>query len=93
MASAVPYSPGRLEFTFESDEGFAANVTFCAAVGDTLDGATELALKGLADEFSLYDDKMRTDGGPPRRRRHRRARQRLPSGSAVGGRVRWTLSL
>ncbi|MFH1864414.1 MAG: amylo-alpha-1,6-glucosidase [Candidatus Eisenbacteria bacterium] len=59
MASAVPYSPGRLEFTFESDEGFAGSVTFCAAVGDTLDGASELALKGLHDEFSLYDDKMR----------------------------------
>lgn len=59
MASAVPYSPGRLEFAFESDEDFAGSVTFCVAVGDTLDAASELALKGLKDEFSLYDDKMR----------------------------------
>ena len=59
MASAIPYSPGRLEFAFESDEGFAGSVTFCAAVGDTLDGASELALRGLLDEFTLYDDKMR----------------------------------
>ena len=59
MASAVPYSPGLLEFAFESDEGFAASVTFCVAVGDTLAAASELAVRGLLDEFALYDDKMR----------------------------------
>ena len=35
MASAIPYSPGRLEFTFKTEAGFAGSVTFCAAVGDT----------------------------------------------------------
>jgi glycogen debranching enzyme len=59
MASAVPYSPGRLEFAFDGDEGFASSVTFCTAVADTLAGASELALRGLLDEFKLYDDKMR----------------------------------
>jgi glycogen debranching enzyme len=59
MASAIPYSPGRLEFAFESDGGFAGSVTFCVAIGDTLAEATELALRGLLDEFTLYDDKMR----------------------------------
>ncbi|MEA3409744.1 MAG: amylo-alpha-1,6-glucosidase, partial [Candidatus Eisenbacteria bacterium] len=59
MASAIPYSPGRLEFVFESDSGFAGSVTFSVAVGDTLDEASELALRGLLDEFTLYDDKMR----------------------------------
>ncbi len=68
MASASPYSPGRLEFAFESDEGFAGSVTFCVAVGDTLRATSELALRGLLDEFALYDDKMRRtadllDGG------------------------------
>lgn len=59
MASAAPYTPGRIEFTFEGDEGFAASVTFSVAVGDTIEEASELAVKGFRDEFSLYDDKMR----------------------------------
>ncbi len=59
MASAIPYSPGKLEFAFESGAGFAGSVTFCVAVGDTLAEASELALRGLLDEFTLYDDKMR----------------------------------
>jgi glycogen debranching enzyme len=59
MASAVPYSPGQLEFNFGGGEGFAGSVTFSAAVGDTYDEAVESARAGIAEEFSLYDDKMR----------------------------------
>ena len=68
MAQAVPYSPGRIEFAFGTTEGFAGSVTFSVAVADTREDAVELALAGIAEEFALYDDKMRRmadvlDGG------------------------------
>ncbi len=59
MASAMPFWPGRLEFSFAGDEAFAASVTFGIAVGDTLEGAIELARRGVEEEFALYDEKMR----------------------------------
>ncbi len=59
MASATPYWPGRIEFSFTGDEGFAASVTFSIAVGDTIEDATRLALRGVEEEFALYDVKMR----------------------------------
>jgi len=59
MASAIPFSPGRLEFAFQMDEGFASSVTFSVAVADTLKEVVELARRGISDEFKLYDDKMR----------------------------------
>ncbi len=59
MASAVPFWPGRIEFSFTGDEAFASNVTFGIAVGDDLEETTALALRGVEDEFALYDEKMR----------------------------------
>ena len=59
MGSAVPYSPGRLEFRFEGDRHFPSSVTFGIGVGDDLDEAVSLARRGIQDEFSLYDAKMR----------------------------------
>jgi len=59
MGSAQPYAPGRLEFRFEGDDQFASGATFSVAVGDDLEATTALALKGIAEEFSLYDLKMR----------------------------------
>jgi glycogen debranching enzyme len=59
MGDACPFVPGRIEFAFEGEEQFAANVTFAAAVGDTLDEATRLALRAIDEEFALYDVKMR----------------------------------
>ncbi len=59
MATAVPYVPGRLEFRFEEDPQFPASATFSIAVGDSLDEAVALAARGIAEEFGLYDAKMR----------------------------------
>jgi glycogen debranching enzyme len=59
MASAIPYSPGQLEFTFGGGEGFAGSVTFSVAVADTYEEAADEAQRGIVEEFSLYDDKMR----------------------------------
>jgi len=59
MGSAEPYAPGRLEFKFEGADQFAASVTFSVAVGDELEEAMALAERGIAEEFSLYDLKMR----------------------------------
>lgn len=59
MGSAAPFSPGRIEFSFEGDEYFAASVTFAVAVADELEEAIELARRAIDDEFTLYDAKMR----------------------------------
>jgi len=59
MATAVPYTPGKLEFEFAGEEQFAAGVTFAIAVGDTFDEAAVLAERGIDQEFALYDAKMR----------------------------------
>jgi glycogen debranching enzyme len=59
MASAVPFWPGRIEFSFTGDEAFASSVTFGIAVGDDLEETIALALRGVEDEFALYDEKMR----------------------------------
>jgi glycogen debranching enzyme len=59
MGSAIPYAPGRIEFRFEGDAHFAANITFSVAVGDSLHETVNLARLGIEDEFSLYDAKMR----------------------------------
>ncbi len=63
MASAMPYWPGRIEFSFTGDEAFAASVTLGIAVGDTLEETIALAAHGVEDEFSLYDGKMRRMSG------------------------------
>jgi glycogen debranching enzyme len=59
MGSAAPFSPGRIEFSFDGDEHFAANVTFAVAVADDFEEAVALARRAIADEFTLYDIKMR----------------------------------
>lgn len=59
MGSAEPYAPGRLEFRFEGDDQFASSATFSVAVGDDLEATVSLARKGIDEEFSLYDLKMR----------------------------------
>lgn len=59
MGSAAPFSPGRIEFSFDDDDHFAANVTFAVAVGDDLGETIELAHEAITEEFSLYDEKMR----------------------------------
>lgn len=59
MGSAAPYTPGRLEFRFEGDVHFPSSVTFSIAVGDELEDAVRLARRGIAEEFGLYDGKMR----------------------------------
>ncbi|MFH1502373.1 MAG: amylo-alpha-1,6-glucosidase [Candidatus Eisenbacteria bacterium] len=59
MGSAVPYAPGRLEFRFEGDDQFAAGATFSVAVGDELEDTIVLAVRGIKEEFALYDLKMR----------------------------------
>jgi len=59
MGDACPFVPGRIEFVFEGEEQFTANVTFAAAVGNTIEEATRLALRALDEEFTLYDVKMR----------------------------------
>ncbi len=59
MASAVPFVPGRIQFDCGGPDAHTSSVTFAAAVGDTLDEARELALKGVRDEFGFYDVKMR----------------------------------
>ncbi len=59
MGSAEPYAPGRLEFRFEGDDQFASSATFSVAVGDDLEETTRLAVKGIREEFALYDLKMR----------------------------------
>lgn len=59
MGSAVPYAPGKLEFRFAGDDQFAANVTFSVAVGNDLEQTIALASRGIEEEFSLYDLKMR----------------------------------
>lgn len=59
MGSAVPFVPGRLEFELEADTAFPAQATFSIVVADTLAEATELARRGVEEEFSLYDAKMR----------------------------------
>ncbi len=59
MASATPFVPGRLTFELEGEESFAATVTVAVAVGDTLEEAKALALRGIRDELSFYDAKMR----------------------------------
>lgn len=59
MGTAVPFVPGRLAFSFEGDEMFAAGVTFCVAVGDTLEEASSKARSAIENEFALYDAKMR----------------------------------
>ncbi len=59
MASATPFVPGRLTFELEGEESFAATVTVAIAVGDTLAEAKALALRGIRDELSFYDAKMR----------------------------------
>ena len=59
MGEACPFVPGRIDFAFEGEEQFTANVTFAVAVGNTLDEATKLALRAIDEEFALYDIKMR----------------------------------
>ncbi|MBD3349165.1 MAG: hypothetical protein GF400_08225, partial [Candidatus Eisenbacteria bacterium] len=59
MGSAEPYAPGGLEFRFEGADQFAASVTFSVAVGDELEETMDLAERGIKEEFSLYDRKMR----------------------------------
>jgi len=59
MASATPFVPGRLTFELEGEESFAATVTIAIAVGDTQAEAKTLALRGIRDELSFYDAKMR----------------------------------
>ncbi len=59
MASAVPFVPGRIQFGRAEPGGLTSSVTFAAAVGDTLDEARDLALRGVEDEFGFYDVKMR----------------------------------
>jgi glycogen debranching enzyme len=59
MGTACPFVPGRIEFVFEGEEQFTANATFAAAVGNTLEEATRLAVRAIEEEFSLYDVKMR----------------------------------
>ncbi len=59
MGTAEPYAPGMLEFRFDGDDQFASSATFSVAVGDELEPTTQLALKGIKEEFSLYDLKMR----------------------------------
>ena len=59
MASAVPFVPGRVRFECGGPDGLTSSVIFAAAVGDTLDEARELALRGIEDEFEFYDVKMR----------------------------------
>lgn len=59
MGSAAPFVPGRIKFSFDGDEHFAANVTFAVAVADDLGEAIELARRAIVDEFTLYDVKMR----------------------------------
>jgi len=59
MASATPFVPGRLTFELKGEESFAATVTVAVAVGDTLEEAKALALRGIRDELSFYDAKMR----------------------------------
>ena len=59
MGSAEPYAPGMLEFRFEGADQFAASVTFGIAVADDLEEAVALAGRGIHEEFSLYDLKMR----------------------------------
>jgi len=59
MGSAAPFLPGRIEFSFEGDEHFAANVTFAVAVADDVEEAIGLARQAIEDEFTLYDVKMR----------------------------------
>lgn len=59
MGSAAPFSPGRIEFDFDGDEHFAANVTFAVAVADDIEEAIRLARQAIDDEFTLYDVKMR----------------------------------
>jgi len=59
MASAVPFVPGRIQFDSAGSDGLTSSVTFTAAVGDTLDEARDLALRGVEDEFGFYDVKMR----------------------------------
>ncbi|MCD4691232.1 hypothetical protein K8S17_07205, partial [bacterium] len=59
MASATPFVPGRLTFEFEGEGSFVATVTFAVAVGDTIEEARALALRGITNEFSFYDARMR----------------------------------
>jgi len=59
MGSAIPFVPGRITFELADEEGFAATVTMAIAVGDTLEEAKALALRGIASELSFYDAKMR----------------------------------
>ncbi len=59
MGSAAPYSPGRIEFRFEGDLNFPSSVTFSVGVGDELEETIALARRGIQEEFSLYDAKMR----------------------------------
>jgi len=63
MGTAVPYTPGRLEFEFAGEEQFAAGVTFAIGVGDTFEEAAELAGRGIDQEFAFYDAKMRRISG------------------------------
>ena len=59
MGSAAPYSPGRMEFKFDGDLNFPSGVTFSVGVGDELEETIALARRGMEEEFSLYDAKMR----------------------------------
>ncbi len=59
MGSATPFVPGRIAFQIDGEESFAATVTLAIAVGNTLDEARELALRGIEEELSFYDAKMR----------------------------------
>ena len=59
MAAAAPFAPGHIEFAFESEQDFPSSATFSVAVGDEYEDAVRLALRGIDDEFTLYDDKMR----------------------------------
>lgn len=59
MGSASPYVPGRIEIEFADDDPFSSATTFAVAVGDTIEEATSVALRGIESEFALYDAKMR----------------------------------